>query len=1194
MNFRPIALLLGLTLGSAAFADTTPFDLSAGDLTQNWSNAALITANDDWSGVPSIQGYRGDNLTGSTGTDPQTLLAADDPGVVDVVANQGNPDTVTAGGVLEFDTLANPAVALNGSNTADAPYLRLHLNTSGRQDIQVSYNLRDLDGSTDDSVQQYALHFRVGNSGAWTNVPAAYVADASTGPGLATLETPVSVTLPAAANDQAEVQVRIMTSNAPGNDEAVGVDDIVVTSAAMGPVPAILVTPTNGLFTNESGGTATFEVVLGTAPLNDVTIGLSSDDASELSVGVGSLVFTPGNWNFPQSVTATGVDDAVADGNVMVNVVTAPAVSMDPAYSGLNGPDVGIVNQDDETPNLLVSPNRAVVTEGSPATVMISVRASTPPSADVTVNFTASNPAEIAVTPSILIPSGSTAAQMITVSSVDDALLDGDIDSTINVSTATADPIYSIIIPPTILATTVDNEGVGIDVTPTMGLVTTEAGGTDSFDVVLTGAPTADVNIAVSSSNPAEGTPDTAMLVFTMADWFIPQTVTVTGVDDDIDDGDQAYQIVLAAATSADPGYNGFDADDVMVTNTDDDTAGVIVSPIMGLITTEAGGTDTFDIVLNSEPIADVSIGISSNDLTEGTVSVATVTFTNGNWDTPQTVTVTGVDDGIDDGDVAYMVITAAIASTDGQYNGINPDDVAVTNLDDDAAGITVTPTMGLVTTEAGGTDTFDVVLNSEPSADVSIGISSSDPTEGTASVATVTFNIGNWDTPQTVTVTGVDDAAVDGDIAYTIVTAAATSADAGYNGIDPADVGVTNTDDDNAGLSINDVSVTEGTGGTTTATFTVSLDVGVDGGFSVDFATADGTATAPADYASNSGTLNFAGNPGETQTINVSIVTDSTFEPDETYTVNLSNPSNPAVLLTDASGLGTIVDDDSADLAIVMTAAPDPVTAGLQLVYTATVSNAGPAAASGVSVSLSLPAGASFVSGSVSDGGTCAGAGPVICNFASNLLSGANGSVTVTVAVPPSALAALQASATVSSATTDPNAANDTANLSTTVVTSADLVFALSVIPQEGVVGDFFDLVATSRNDGPSDAQDAQIDVNVPLGMQLLTRSPSPGGACADLATAAGTTLTCTWAGATAPGTTHSVNAVVQAVSVGQIRVSGSTSSATADPVADNNAATVTVSAGVLPVPALQPVWLLAMTLLLLGLGGLAVRQRS
>ena len=157
-----------------------------------------------------------------------------------------------------------------------------------------------------------------------------------------------------------------------------------------------------------------------------------------------------------------------------------------------------------------------------------------------------------------------------------------------------------------------------------------------------------------------------------------------------------------------------------------------------------------------------------------------------------------------------------------------------------------------------------------------------------------------------------------------------------------------------------------------------------------------------------------------------------------------------------------------------------------------------------------------------------------------------------------------------------------------------ADLVFALSVIPQEGVVGDFFDLVATSRNDGPSDAQDVQIDVNVPLGMQLLTRSPSAGGACADLATAAGTTLTCTWAGATAPGTTHSVNAVVQAVSVGQIRVSGSTSSATADPVADNNAATVTVSAGVLPVPALQPVWLLAMTLLLLGLGGLAVRQRS
>ena len=73
---------------------------------------------------------------------------------------------------------------------------------------------------------------------------------------------------------------------------------------------------------------------------------------------------------------------------------------------------------------------------------------------------------------------------------------------------------------------------------------------------------------------------------------------------------------------------------------------------------------------------------------------------------------MTGADDVLDDGDVAYSIVTAAATSTDAIYNGINADDVAVTNTDNDAAGITVTPTSGLTTTEAGGTATFTIVLN--------------------------------------------------------------------------------------------------------------------------------------------------------------------------------------------------------------------------------------------------------------------------------------------------------------------------------------------------------------------------------------------------------------------------------------------------------------------------------------------------
>ena len=92
----------------------------------------------------------------------------------------------------------------------------------------------------------------------------------------------------------------------------------------------------------------------------------------------------------------------------------------------------------------------------------------------------------------------------------------------------------------------------------------------------------------------------------------------------------------------------------------------------------------------------------------------ASVTFTNGNWSTPLTVTLTGVDDAIDDGDVAYSIVTAPAASADPVYNGSDASDVAATNTDDDGAGIAVTPIAGLTTTEAGGPATFTIVLDSQ------------------------------------------------------------------------------------------------------------------------------------------------------------------------------------------------------------------------------------------------------------------------------------------------------------------------------------------------------------------------------------------------------------------------------------------------------------------------------------------------
>ena len=163
---------------------------------------------------------------------------------------------------------------------------------------------------------------------------------------------------------------------------------------------------------------------------------------------------------------------------------------------------------------------------------------------------------------------------------------------------------------------------------------------------------------------------------------------------------------------------------------------------------------------------------------------------------------ITGVDDENLDGNIAYTIMTSA-SSNDVDYAAIDPADVSVTNTDNEVPPpgvITVDPVAGLTTSEDGDTATFTIVLGTLPNNSVSIGLSSSNAAEGTVLPASVAFTAANYNVPQTVTVTGVNDAAapmVDGNIAYSVVTAPAISADPSYSGLDASDVSVTNNDND-------------------------------------------------------------------------------------------------------------------------------------------------------------------------------------------------------------------------------------------------------------------------------------------------------------------------------------------------------------------------------------------------------------
>ena len=144
-------------------------------------------------------------------------------------------------------------------------------------------------------------------------------------------------------------------------------------------------------------------------------------------------------------------------------------------------------------------------------------------------------------------------------------------------------------------------------------------------------------------------------------------------------------------------------------------------------------------------------------------------------------------------GNQNYYVILSEASSSDGDYDGINPSDVPVVNVDDETAGITIGAISG-DTSEDGTSGVFTVVLNSQPTADVNIALHSSDETEGTVSPLNLTFTSDDWDIYQIVTVTGVEDEIADGDIEYEILLTS-TSDDSNYDGLTIDSVSATNLD---------------------------------------------------------------------------------------------------------------------------------------------------------------------------------------------------------------------------------------------------------------------------------------------------------------------------------------------------------------------------------------------------------------
>ena len=263
--------------------------------------------------------------------------------------------------------------------------------------------------------------------------------------------------------------------------------------------------------------------------------------------------------------------------------------------------------------------------------------------------------------------------------------------------------------------------------------------------------------------------------------------VTITAVDNDVDAPDKTVTVSGAAS-----GGNGVaDPLDATLTITDDEVAPTVTLVLSPSSISESG----------SGNVATVTARLSgaSSAATEVTVTAAAVspavpgdftlssnkvlTIAAGATTSTGVVTITAVDNDVDAPDKAVTVSGAASGG-----NGVaSPAALTLTINDDDAAGVTVSTT-AVTVEENGGTDSFTVVLTSEPTANVTIAVSSSDTDAATVSPMSLTFTSSNWSSPRTVTVTGVNDPLSNADHSATITHLVS----GGGDGVTAADVAVT------------------------------------------------------------------------------------------------------------------------------------------------------------------------------------------------------------------------------------------------------------------------------------------------------------------------------------------------------------------------------------------------------------------
>ena len=660
----------------------------------------------------------------------------------------------------------------------------------------------------------------------------------------------------------------------------------------------------------DEGASDTYTVVLDTQPTTNVTVAIAGRADTDITLSGetltnDTLTFTSENWDTAQTVRVTAAQDDDAASDAVVTLTHT--VSGTGEYAGVSAGSVTVTIVEKDTSVLSVD-NAEAAEDGGNMAFTVSISAAS--GSAVTVDYATSDGTAAAgqdyteTGGTLTFPALVADSQTILVPIIDDADDEAEEETfTLTLSNAQGASLAGSASTLAVTGTITDDDDPAVTASFKQAAYSVAEGSTVEVTVTLSADPEREVTVQLThdpqggaGSADYSGVPGS--LVFQKGD--TEKSFTFSATADNIDDDDES--VVLGFGTMPDGVTAGTTA---TVSITDDDDPAVTASFGQSTYSVAEGGTVEVTVTLSADPEREVTLLLTH--VPQGNTGSAdysgvpeNLVFQKG--DTEKSFTFSAAADDIDDDgeSVALAFGTLPDRVTAGTT-------ATVTITDDDTAGVTVSkPALNI---DEGGNDTYTVVLDTEPTASVTVAVAGHAGTDISLDKTSLTFTVGNWDTAQTVTVSAAqdDDAASDAAVNLTHTV----SGTGEYAGVSAGNVTVTIVEKDASVLSISNAEAGEAGGN---VVFTVSISAAAGQEVTVDYATSGGTATAGQDYTETTGTLTFAANSVASQTVSVPVTDDAVDEEEEeTFTLTLSSAQG-ASLAGGASTLavtGTITDDD-------------------------------------------------------------------------------------------------------------------------------------------------------------------------------------------------------------------------------------------------------------------------------------------